>query len=63
MQRGKLESGSYAFYYFEKGHLVGVLAVNRPDAERDPMVNLVKARPAYRDIAGILQDEANLLQE
>jgi NADPH-dependent 2,4-dienoyl-CoA reductase/sulfur reductase-like enzyme len=57
VQRGQLERGSYAFYYFCEGRLVGVLAVNRPDSERDPMVTLVKARPAFTDVRTGLEDE------
>jgi 3-phenylpropionate/trans-cinnamate dioxygenase ferredoxin reductase subunit len=56
--RGSLESGSYAFYYFSGGTLTGVLAVDRPKAERKPMPALVKARPAYADVAAQLADEA-----
>jgi 3-phenylpropionate/trans-cinnamate dioxygenase ferredoxin reductase subunit len=58
VRRGKLESGSYAFYYFHQGRMVGVLAVNRPDEERDPMVALVKSRPTYSDVGIRLADEA-----
>lgn len=58
VQRGKLESGSYAFYYFCQGRLVGVLSANRPDAERDLMDSLIKARPAYEDVRTRLEDEA-----
>jgi NADPH-dependent 2,4-dienoyl-CoA reductase/sulfur reductase-like enzyme len=56
--RGSLESGSYAFYYFYEGRMVGVLAENRPDKERKPMQALVKARPAYDDVASALCDES-----
>jgi hypothetical protein len=58
VRRGKLESGSYAFYYFAHGRLVGVLAVNRPNEERGPMAGLVKARSAYGDVRAKLEDEA-----
>jgi 3-phenylpropionate/trans-cinnamate dioxygenase ferredoxin reductase subunit len=58
VRRGKLESGSYAFYYFYHGRLVGVLAVNRPDEEREPMTALLKARLAYEGIRTKLEDEA-----
>jgi len=34
-----------------------VLAVGRPDEERKPMQELVKARPAYEDVATRLVDE------
>jgi NADPH-dependent 2,4-dienoyl-CoA reductase/sulfur reductase-like enzyme len=62
--RGTIESGSYAFYYFEpdassgpgQGKLTGVLAVGRPEEERKPMPALVKARPAYADVADKLAD-------
>jgi len=55
--RGTLESGSFALYYFDQGKMVGVLAVGRPDEERKPMQALVKARPAYEDVAARLVDE------
>ena len=55
--RGTLESGSFALYYFDQGKMVGVLAVGRPDEERKPMHALVKARPAYEDVAARLRDE------
>jgi NADPH-dependent 2,4-dienoyl-CoA reductase/sulfur reductase-like enzyme len=58
VRRGKLETGSYAFYYFHEGRMVGVLAVGRPDEERDPMVSLVKARPEHGEIEARLADEA-----
>lgn len=61
VQRGILDSGSYAFYYFHQGKLVGVLAVNRPDEERDPMASLVKARIAYDRAASALADEETRL--
>jgi len=55
--RGALESGSFALYYFDQGRMVGVLAVGRPDEEREPMQALVKARPEYEDVATKLRDE------
>ena len=58
VRRGRLESGSYAFYYFDEGRLVGVLAVSRPDEERDPMVGLIKARVTFSDVGTKLADEA-----
>ena len=58
VQRGSTESGRYAFYYFSGGALTGVLAAGRPDAERDPMQSIVKAGPAYADVASQLADES-----
>jgi NADPH-dependent 2,4-dienoyl-CoA reductase/sulfur reductase-like enzyme len=55
--RGTLESGSFAFYYFDQDRMVGVLAAGRPDEERKPMQALVKARLAYEDVATKLRDE------
>lgn len=55
--RGDLEGGSFAFYYFDQGKMVGVLAVDRPDAERKPMQTLVKARPMLDDVAAKLRNE------
>jgi NADH dehydrogenase FAD-containing subunit len=55
--RGTLESGSFAFYYFDQGKMTGVLAVERSDAERKPMQSLVRARVLYEDVAATLRDE------
>ena len=55
--RGTLESGSFAFYYFDQDRMVGVLAAGRPDEERKPMQALAKARLAYEDVAAKLRDE------
>ena len=52
-----LDSGSFALYCFDRARMVGVLAVNRPDAERKPMQHLVQARVLYKDLANKLQDE------
>jgi NADPH-dependent 2,4-dienoyl-CoA reductase/sulfur reductase-like enzyme len=55
--RGSLEEGSFAYYYFDRGKIVGVLAVDRPEEERKPMQGLVRARVLYEDLASRLQDE------
>jgi NADPH-dependent 2,4-dienoyl-CoA reductase/sulfur reductase-like enzyme len=55
--RGSLDEGSYAFFYFARDRLTAVLAVGRPDAEREPMQSLVKAQPAYAEVAEGLRDE------
>jgi NADPH-dependent 2,4-dienoyl-CoA reductase/sulfur reductase-like enzyme len=55
--RGSLESGSFAFYYFDAGKLVGVMAVGRPDGERKPMQKLVRARGPYDELRDALTDE------
>lgn len=62
VQRGTLESRSFAFYYFHDGHLVGVLALGRPDEERDPMQELVKVRPAFDATASTLADQTQDLR-
>ena len=54
VRRGSLGDGSFAYYYFDQGKLTGVLALGRPDEERKPMQALVKARPAYEDVAAKL---------
>lgn len=56
--RGSPAGGGFALYYFHQGHMVGVLAAGRPDQEREPMQALVKARPAYAEVAIPLSDEA-----
>ena len=58
--RGSLEEGSFAFYYFDDGRMVGVLAVDRPDEERDAMQDLVKQRPALDTVAARLRQEPEL---
>ncbi len=62
VRRGSLEGGSFSFYYFHRGQLVGVLALGRPEEERDPMQALVKARPAFDAIARGLPDEGQDLR-
>jgi len=56
--RGSLDEGSFAFYYFHQGSMVGVLTAGRPDEERKPMQALVSARSTYTEIADSLRDEA-----
>jgi NADPH-dependent 2,4-dienoyl-CoA reductase/sulfur reductase-like enzyme len=58
--RGSLEEGSFAFYYFDDGRMVGVLALDRPDEERDAMQDLVKQRPALDTVAARLRQEPEL---
>jgi hypothetical protein len=55
--RGALDEGSFAYYYFDEGQLVGVLSMGRPSTERNPMQDLVKAQPAYDEVADELRDE------
>ena len=57
VMRGTLSSGSFAVFYFDQGSLVGVLAVGRPDEEREPMQSLVKERAKYDEVAEQLQNE------
>ena len=52
--RGKLKEGSFAFFCFDRGKLVGVLSVDRPDEERKPMQQLIRARLAYESVAATL---------
>ena len=61
--RGSLDSGSFAYYYFNQGAMVGVLAVNRPEEERKPMQALVKARPSVEKVGPRLTDETIVLAE
>jgi 3-phenylpropionate/trans-cinnamate dioxygenase ferredoxin reductase subunit len=56
--RGSLEEGSFAFFYFDGGQMVGVLAVDRPDEERKPMQHLVRVRVRYEDVAARLREAA-----
>jgi NADPH-dependent 2,4-dienoyl-CoA reductase/sulfur reductase-like enzyme len=61
--RGTLEDRTVAFYYFRDGRLVGVLAMGRPEEEREPMQTLVKKRPKYDQVAEPLKDGSTNLQE
>ena len=56
--RGSPGKGSFAYYYFDGGRLVGVLSMGRPSSERKPMQELVKARVPYDDVAAQLADES-----
>ena len=60
--RGSLEEGSFAFYYFDGQRMVGVLAVDRPEDERDAMQALVKQRPVYGAVADDLRSTSTDLQ-
>lgn len=62
VQRGSLEEDSFSFFYFHDGRLVGVLTAGRPEEERAPMQAIVKARPAFDDVADALGDEERPLQ-
>jgi NADPH-dependent 2,4-dienoyl-CoA reductase/sulfur reductase-like enzyme len=61
--RGDLAARSAAFYYFHDGKLVGVLAMGRPDEEREPMQALVKAQPDYDAVAQDLADASKSLTD
>jgi 3-phenylpropionate/trans-cinnamate dioxygenase ferredoxin reductase component len=63
VRRGRLETRTFAYYYFSEGRLVGVLAMDRPENEREPMQQLVKAQPAHDDVADRLDDEAHDLSD
>jgi NADPH-dependent 2,4-dienoyl-CoA reductase/sulfur reductase-like enzyme len=56
--RGSMDEGSFAYYYFDDGTLVGVFSMGRPSKERGPMQDLVKARPTYDQVADQLRDES-----
>jgi NADPH-dependent 2,4-dienoyl-CoA reductase/sulfur reductase-like enzyme len=57
VQRGTIEEGSFALFYFDGGTLVGVFSMGRPSKERTPMQDLVKARPEMDAVADQLRDE------
>ena len=59
VRRGSIESGSFALYYFDRGKLTGVLAAGRPDGERKPMQELVRARLDYNAVGSQLGDEGS----
>jgi 3-phenylpropionate/trans-cinnamate dioxygenase ferredoxin reductase component len=63
VRRGELDTRNVAFYYFAEGKLTGVLAMGRPENEREPMQELVRARLSYDDVAKQLRDESTNLSE
>jgi 3-phenylpropionate/trans-cinnamate dioxygenase ferredoxin reductase subunit len=57
--RGSLDARSFTFFYFDEADkMVGVLTMGRPEEEREPMQNLVKARVDYARVASGLKDES-----
>jgi 3-phenylpropionate/trans-cinnamate dioxygenase ferredoxin reductase component len=61
--RGSLEDDSVSYWYFAQDTLVGVLALGRPDEERDAMEQLVTRGLAYDEVAEALQDEGRSLDD
>ena len=61
--RGSLEEESVSYWYFRDETLVGVLALGRPDDERDPMEQLVARGLKYDDVAEALQDTDQSLDD
>ncbi len=59
--RGSLEAGSVSYWYFADGVLVGVLAIGRPDEEREPMEQLVTRGLLHQEVVDALQDETRPL--
>lgn len=58
VQRGNIGDGSFAYYYFQNNRLRGVMAVGRPEEEREAMKTLPRQRPTYHDVADQLKDES-----
>jgi len=63
VRRGSIKTGSFAYFYFAEGQLKGVLAVDRPDEEREAFKNLPELQPTFADVADKLQDESFNLSE
>jgi NADPH-dependent 2,4-dienoyl-CoA reductase/sulfur reductase-like enzyme len=63
VRRGSLEEGSVAYYYFDQNQLVGVMAMGRPDEEREAMQKLPVQQPTHADVAEKLKDESFDLRE
>lgn len=58
VRRGSLgDEANVAYFYFRDGTLVAAVSMGRPDDERDPIQDLIKARAAYDDVAEQVQDE------
>jgi len=57
VKRGSIKTGSFAYFYFDESRLKGVLAVNRPDDEREAFKTLPEQQPTFADVADKLQDE------
>jgi 3-phenylpropionate/trans-cinnamate dioxygenase ferredoxin reductase subunit len=54
--RGSLANRSGAYWYVRGGRLAGVLAIGRPEVERDAMQSLVTLGPAAEALEGALMD-------
>jgi NADPH-dependent 2,4-dienoyl-CoA reductase/sulfur reductase-like enzyme len=63
VRRGSIKTGSFAYFYFAEGQLKGVLAVDRPDEEREAFKKLPELQPTFADVADKLQDESINLSE
>jgi len=63
VQRGEIEEGSFAFYYFNQGQLVGVLSVGRPKEEREAMKTLPGKGITHAESASKLADESYALDQ
>lgn len=61
--RGSLDEGSFAYYYYRDQRLSGILAVDRPEEEREFMEKLAAARPAQRELEGKIEDEGFELKD
>jgi 3-phenylpropionate/trans-cinnamate dioxygenase ferredoxin reductase component len=56
VQRGELDGGPFAFFYFKEGRMVGALAADLPDDDRKPLQALIKRRPSLEDASARLAD-------
>ena len=63
VQRGEIVEGSFAFYYFDQGQLVGVLSVGRPEGEREAMKTLPEKGITHAESASKLADESYSLNQ
>ncbi|MFO7942764.1 MAG: FAD-dependent oxidoreductase [Anaerolineales bacterium] len=63
VRRGSIKTGRFAYFYFDEGQLKGVLAVGRPDEEREAFKTLPELQPTFANVADKLQDESFNLAE
>lgn len=56
VRRGSFEEGSFAYFYFRDGRLVGALGSGLPEEEETAVPALVQRRPGFDEVAAMLAD-------
>ncbi|NPV06781.1 MAG: FAD-dependent oxidoreductase [Anaerolineae bacterium] len=63
VRRGLPEEGSFAYFYFREGRLVGALGSGLPEEEETAVPALVQRRPRFDEVAAMLADPQVSLAE